>query len=68
MSDNVDRAQALQELALRHAMANLPQTALSVTGRCHNCNEPLHGAALYCDDDCRHDHEQRQRAQRRVSA
>ncbi len=31
------------------------------TGRCFNCEEPLPNQAAYCDDDCRHDHEARER-------
>lgn len=32
------------------------------TGSCFNCEEPL-AVGVYCDADCRSDHEQRQRFQ-----
>lgn len=36
----------------------------STPGICSNCGEACLPAAVYCDADCRHDHERRLRAQR----
>jgi len=36
----------------------------STPGVCSNCGEACLTAAVYCDADCRHDHERRLRVQR----
>jgi len=43
----------LQEIALKNKKPVLPRT-----GRCYNCEDPVPDA-LYCDADCREDHERR---------
>jgi len=37
----------------------------STPGVCSNCGEPTAGGQIYCDADCRGDHESRQAIQRR---
>ena len=58
--DIADQAQDLQEHALKVALANARATGKEVlTGFCHNCNEPTHGA--YCSSECRTDETKRER-------
>lgn len=47
-------------LAHRRAAAQVR----SVPGVCSNCGDGCLPAAVYCDADCRHDHERRLRLQR----
>lgn len=49
--------------ALTAAQAAMHQPALP-RGRCGNCGEACAPTALYCDDDCRDDHQRRLAAQR----
>jgi hypothetical protein len=45
-------------VAKAQALANVRQ---STPGTCSNCGDPTPGGRVYCDDDCRADHEARQR-------
>ena len=63
--DDIDRAQVREELdrslAIAAARKNVPQA----TGKCHNCAASIPPAALFCDTDCRDDHERYIDARRR---
>lgn len=37
----------------------------STPGRCLNCQASIEAPAIYCDDDCRDDHEAREKIARR---
>lgn len=52
--DHIERTLPLQ-LAVRKPVKPLP----APNGKCRNCAEPVEGAAVYCDDDCRADFEHR---------
>lgn len=49
----------------QRAVAKVPA---SEPGVCTNCGEACLPLAVYCDDDCRSDHEQRVRTQQRQGA
>lgn len=52
--DDVDATTELfQRVALQNRLPELPHI-----GECHNCSEPL-SEGVYCDSDCRADHENR---------
>lgn len=58
-------------LQAQRAGAALAAAQAGATGRCANCGERCAPLARYCDDECRADHEQRQRVlarQGRVAA
>lgn len=58
-------------LQAQRAGAALAAAHAGATGRCANCGERCAPLARYCDDECRADHEQRQRVlarQGRVAA
>jgi len=59
VSDEADRAQVAEEIARMAALKRRKATLLPV-GRCHNCDEPIR-SGLFCDADCREDHEKRER-------
>lgn len=61
------RAGEFQQVAmLEHEIrARLPG---SVPGVCTNCGEVCLPAAVFCDGDCREDHEKRERTSRRTGA
>ncbi len=44
------------------------KVAPSEPGVCTNCHEACLPRAIYCDDDCRRDHERRVQTQRRQGA
>jgi len=46
------------EVALQAALTHRKPT-LKPKGLCYNCDEPIPG--IYCDADCREDHEKRER-------
>ena len=56
VSDPLDRAAQLEE-AERTTAALFRKPVLKRTGRCYNCGEPVQPAALFCDADCRTQHE-----------
>ena len=64
MADDADRAQEQIEAELAHARS-AAQTRLKLLpiGHCHNCDEPLRAAQLFCDQECAEDFEKRERAQ-----
>jgi hypothetical protein len=77
MADEADMAQELEELALKHALANRKEGVhLPPKGYCYNCDESLkphkvgkelRHVRLFCDEACRDDWEKLQAAkQRRV--
>jgi uncharacterized OB-fold protein len=61
-----DQAQALADLFHRQAMAAQQLLARAApkgqAGTCSNCGERCLPTAVYCDADCRDDHEARVRA------
>ncbi|WP_065647760.1 hypothetical protein [Pantoea eucrina] len=58
MKDIVDIANERMEVALAAALTHRKPT-LKPKGVCYNCDEPIPG--IYCDADCREDHEKRER-------
>lgn len=77
MADEADMAQELEELALKHALANRKEgVTLPPKGTCYNCDEglkpvkvgkTLQHVRLFCDEACRDDWEKMRAArQRRV--
>lgn len=64
-----DQAARHAELQLQAALANhahaARQTPQPVPGCCANCGEACHPLAVYCDADCRADHEDRLKARQR---
>lgn len=61
MRDIADIANEQVEAFTRAALSHRKPVLLPV-GRCYNCDEKISG--VYCDADCRDDHELRQRAER----
>ena len=64
MADEIDIMFEREQAALDAQIA-MRKHVPTPTGACFNCNEPL-PIGVYCDADCRHDHEQRQRFQQRT--
>lgn len=68
VADQFDRASEREdldrELAIKEALRPSSPNRLMVTGKCHNCDEPLNNGGLFCDRDCSADHEHRARARR----
>ena len=64
VSDPLDRAAQLEE-AERATAALFRKPVLKRTGRCYNCGEPVQPQALFCDADCRTQHEAIQAAKAR---
>ena len=61
MSDEIDIANDLAEMERNAAILEARRAAGPVySGMCHNCCEPLEDG-LFCDTDCRDDHQQRAR-------
>lgn len=56
------REEEFREAALRRASG---QKSTATPGLCANCGEACLPQAVYCDADCRLDHEQRQRVMAR---
>jgi len=59
MADPADQAQINTDLGLKAALSHR-KTELAHIGHCYNCNDPLK-EGVYCDSDCREDHESRGR-------
>lgn len=57
MADDVDRLQE-REQPFIDALALMRRPTLQPRNLCHNCDEPL-AVGLFCDADCREDHEKR---------
>lgn len=68
MADVFDQASEREdidrELAIKATLNRIESSRLAPTGFCHNCQEPLRPAQLFCDADCSADHELRMRAKR----
>lgn len=68
MADQFDRAsereQMDRDLAIQSALRAGNANRLLATGTCHNCADPLPAGGLFCDADCRDDHQARARARR----
>lgn len=61
--DEIDRAQAREEQDRGIALA-MRKPTLTPCGICHNCAEPVHAAAEFCNAECREDYELREAARR----
>jgi hypothetical protein len=62
MVDDADRAQDEIDVALAQARsAAQARQMLIPTGHCHNCDEPVRGGQLFCDQECTLDFEKRER-------
>ncbi|MGH1373586.1 MAG: hypothetical protein ACRBBW_16215 [Cellvibrionaceae bacterium] len=62
LPDPGDQATAFEELHLKACLnAQQQKTRLRAKGSCYNCLDPLKEGALFCDSDCRDDHELRVR-------
>lgn len=62
--DEIDRAQA-REQQDRDSALRVRKPQLTLCGICHNCAEPVHRNAEFCDADCREDYELREAARAR---
>lgn len=68
IDDQATRAEAMQTAG---SVGRVRQAASARSGRpgvCGNCGQQLASLAVYCDEDCRSDHERRQLAARRQGA
>lgn len=61
--DLADLAQRYEHQPVAHAIAKARAAKPQITpdGRCHNCQALVAPGHLYCDTDCRDDHEHRTR-------
>ncbi|MGK2894503.1 hypothetical protein [Klebsiella michiganensis] len=59
--DIVDLAQEAEMARMTRVLNSRLRPALTFSGECHNCAEPLN-EGCFCDADCRDDHERRFRA------
>ena len=62
MADDVDRSNAMAEVALEAYIAQVRARAnysLLPVGVCYNCEEPIQGGRLFCDGECRADYDYR---------
>lgn len=57
--DIIDQTDEVMEQlqSTRIAEIRAMKPGLIAAGRCHNCAEPLPAGQLFCDADCRDDHE-----------
>lgn len=55
-----DVEEAMRSAAIRdtQAKASKDRTLLPI-GACYNCQSPVRGGEVYCDNDCRDDHRHR---------
>lgn len=60
-----DDVQDLAEQRFRDAALAVRKPTLLACGQCHYCAEPLRCGLLFCDLECRDDHEREQDARRR---
>ncbi len=60
------REEEFRAAALREHEFKAAKAAPVVHGECANCGEPLPPQVVYCDADCRADHEHRQRLEARA--
>lgn len=63
MPDEIDfaseRYEAWLDFQIRDRRAQVAKRTCLPVGICYNCEEPVPGDAIYCDDECRDDHEKR---------
>lgn len=55
--DEADIASEQEEAFRAEALRRFRTIHFKPMGRCRNCLEPVAGQELYCDIDCRRDHE-----------
>lgn len=60
-SDPLDVSVAQQERILRAQLAVRRPIGPKFSGHCHNCGEPLQAPMIFCNGECREDHELRER-------
>ena len=67
MSDEIDMANDLAELALNIALRNMSTAVrkLEPKGACYYCEGKVTPLQLYCDSDCASDHEKEQKIKAR---
>lgn len=66
MSDVVDTANDIAETNVRVAIQNRPtERILYPKGTCYNCEAKVKSPKLYCDVDCRDDHQRLVKAKQR---
>ena len=58
-------AEQLQAAAMLDHQRAVAKSVASTPGVCSNCGDECHPLAIYCDDDCRGDHEARERTLKR---
>jgi hypothetical protein len=63
--DDIDRAQAREEMDRDLAIAAARKNVLLATGECHNCGATVPDGWCFCDADCRDDYEREIAARRR---
>lgn len=65
--DIIDHTDEMMEQLTTARIAEIRSVrpGLIATGRCHNCDETLPPAHLFCDADCRDDYEKVQAAKQR---
>lgn len=70
LADPEDQAQRAADMFLDQALAGQQLRAArarqGTPGVCSNCGEACLPTAVYCDPQCREDHEARQRAEQRL--
>lgn len=58
MADDADRAADREQAARDDALADVRRSpSLVPAGFCHYCNAPVPPSHLFCDADCRADHD-----------
>lgn len=62
--DDSDCATAQEEAARMAALSRRKTSDIYITGQCWNCENSTDG--LFCDQDCRDDHERRDEADKRA--
>lgn len=66
MADDVDRAGEREQNMRDDALAEVRRKpSLICVGFCHSCGEAVAPGHLFCDKDCRDDHEAQEAARKR---
>lgn len=68
IDDHATRAEALQTAGAVDRVRTAATARIGKPGVCGNCDAQLASLAVYCDEDCRADHEHRQKAASRQRA
>lgn len=68
LDDQATRAEMLQTAGAVDRVRSAAAARIGRPGVCGNCSAQLASLAVYCDEDCRADHERRQQAARRLGA